>query len=338
MVSERTGAVKPIAKCLDVLRKKFSSGAHKTWETAMKRFFSEFKKYWKYKYLVLMFLPAVAYFVIFKYIPIGGMALAFKSFQIMKGIWGSPWCGLDNFYVLFQSAAFWQSFKNTLIISTYKLVIGFPAPIIFALLLNEVRQSRVKKVIQTVSYLPHFLSWVILAGIFMQFLSPSIGPFNILLKRLGLNPVFFLGDPHVFRGTLVGTHIWQSVGWGSIVYIAALAGVDVNMYEAAELDGANRFQKMWYITLPSIASVITIMLILAVGKIVTDDFDQIYNLYNPGVYSVSEVMGTYIYKRGIGNMQYEVSTAMGLFQNAIAFVMVAITNRISRKVNEYGLW
>lgn len=172
----------------------------------------------------------------------------------------------------------------------------------------------------------------------MQFLSPSTGPFNLLLKSLGLDPIFFLGDPKVFRGTLVGTHIWQSIGWGSIVYIAALAGVDTSMYEAADLDGASRFQKMRYITLPSIAPVITIMLILAVGKIVTDDFDQIYNLYNAGVYSVSEVMGTYIYKRGIGNMQYEVATAMGLFQNGIAFLMVAATNQISKRINEFGLW
>ncbi len=304
----------------------------------MKTVISDFKKYWKYRYLMALFLPAIVYFVVFKYIPMGGLVLAFKNFQIKKGIWASPWCGLDNFKMLFESPAFWQSFKNTLIISGYKLIFGFPSPILFALLLNEVRQAKMKKVIQTISYLPHFLSWVVLSGIFMQFLSPSTGPFNLLLKSLGLDPIFFLGDPKVFRGTLVGTHIWQSIGWGSIVYIAALAGVDTSMYEAADLDGASRFQKMRYITLPSIAPVITIMLILAVGKIVTDDFDQIYNLYNAGVYSVSEVMGTYIYKRGIGNMQYEVATAMGLFQNGIAFLMVAATNQISKRINEFGLW
>lgn len=298
----------------------------------------EIRKYIKYKYLVLMFLPAIAYFIIFKYIPMGGLVLAFKKFQIREGIWRSPWAGLENFRVLFASPAFWQSFRNTIIISVYKLIIGFPAPILFALFLNEIRQNRLKKVIQTISYLPHFLSWVVLGGIFMQFLSPSTGPFNILLKSLGLNPIFFLGDPKVFRGTLVGTHIWQSIGWGSIVYIAALAGVDPGMYEAAELDGATRFQKMWYVTIPSIMPVITVMLIMAVGKIVSDDFDQIYNLYNAGVYSVSEVMSTYIYKRGIGNMQYEVATAMGFFQNTIAFALVALTNQISRKVNDYGLW
>ena len=304
----------------------------------MKTVISDFKKYWKYRYLMALFLPAIVYFVVFKYIPMGGLVLAFKNFQTKKGIWASPWCGFDNFKMLFESPAFWKSFKNTLIISGYKLIFGFPSPILFALLLNEVRQAKMKKVIQTISYLPHFLSWVVLSGIFMQFLSPSTGPFNLLLKSLGLDPIFFLGDPKVFRGTLVGTHIWQSIGWGSIVYIAALAGVDTSMYEAADLDGASRFQKMRYITLPSIAPVITIMLILAVGKIVTDDFDQIYNLYNAGVYSVSEVMGTYIYKRGIGNMQYEVATAMGLFQNGIAFLMVAATNQISKRINEFGLW
>ncbi len=304
----------------------------------MKIVLQDLKRYYKYRYMMVMFLPAVVYFIVFKYIPMAGLSLAFKNFQIKAGIWASPWCGLDNFKMLFQSPAFWQSFRNTLIISAYKLIFGFPAPILFALLLNEVRQSKIKKLIQTVSYLPHFLSWVVLSGICMQFLSPSSGPFNMLLKEMGLDPIFFLGDPNVFRGTLVGTHIWQSIGWGSIVYIAALAGVDVSMYEAADLDGATRWQKMRYITLPTIAPVITIMLILAVGKMMTDDFDQIYNLYNPGVYNVSEVMGTYIYKRGIGNMQYEVATAMGLFQNAIAFVLVIGTNQISKKINEYGLW
>ena len=304
----------------------------------MKTVISDFKKYWKYRYLMALFLPAIVYFVVFKYIPMGGLVLAFKNFQTKKGIWASPWCGLDNFKMLFESPAFWKSFKNTLIISGYKLIFGFPSPILFALLLNEVRQAKMKKVIQTISYLPHFLSWVVLSGIFMQFLSPSTGPFNLLLKMLGTGSYLFPGRPEGLPGELWWELISGRASAGDPLYTLQPGRVDTSMYEAADLDGASRFQKMRYITLPSIAPVITIMLILAVGKIVTDDFDQIYNLYNAGVYSVSEVMGTYIYKRGIGNMQYEVATAMGLFQNGIAFLMVAATNQISKRINEFGLW
>lgn len=297
-----------------------------------------FHAYYKYRYLAFLFAPGMIYFFVFKYIPMTGLSLAFKEFHIMEGIWKSPWVGWKNFEMLFSTPGFWTSLKNTIIISVYKLIFGFPAPIILALLLNEVRQLKLKKAIQTISYLPHFLSWVVLAGIFTQFLSPSTGPINLLLKNIGLKPIFFLGDPAIFRGTLVGTYIWQSIGWGSIVYIAALSGIDPGLYEAADLDGANRLQKMAYITLPSIAPVVTIMLIMAVGRIITDDFDQIYNLYNPGVYSVAEVMGTYIYKRGIGKMQYEIATALGLFQNMIAFILIIVTNVISKKFNDYGIW
>ena len=187
---------------------------------------SSFALYWKYRYLTLMFIPAVIYFIIFKYIPIYGIQIAFKSYRFKDGIFGSPWIGLENFKYLFSVPSFWEVLRNTLIISTYNLVLGFPAPIILALLLNEVRHAKFKKVVQTISYLPHFISWVVLGGIFVQFLSPSSGPINVVLKALGRNPIFFLADPRWFRTVLVVTSIWKGVGWNSIIYLATLSSID----------------------------------------------------------------------------------------------------------------
>jgi putative aldouronate transport system permease protein len=234
--------------------------------------------------------------------------------------------------------SFREVFRNTLIISSLKLVFGFPAPIIFALLLNEMRALRFKKAVQTISYLPHFVSWVILGGLFMQFLSPSSGPINIVLKSLDMRPIYFLADKNWFRPVLVITSIWKGVGWGSIIYLASLAGIDPGLYEAAEIDGAGRFRKAISITLPSLVPVITIMFIFSIGGIVKDDFDQIFNLYNHAVYSVGDVLGTYTYRVGLVDMRYSFSTAVGLFTNVISFALIILTNTITKRVNEYGLW
>jgi putative aldouronate transport system permease protein len=235
-------------------------------------------------------------------------------------------------------ASFREVFFNTLIISTYKLIVGFPMPILFALLLSELKGLRFKKTVQTISYLPHFVSWVVLGGIFLQLLSPSNGPVNGLLKALGLNTVYFLGDPKYFRMTLVISSIWKGVGWGSIVYLAAITGVDSELYEAAALDGANRPQMMWRITIPSIMPVITIMFIFAVGGIVSDDFDQIFNLYNSAVYRVGDVISTYTYRRGLQGMEYGFAAAVGLFQNVLGFILILVTNKLAAKFGDYGLW
>jgi putative aldouronate transport system permease protein len=200
------------------------------------------------------------------------------------------------------------------------------------------RAVRFKKAVQTISYLPHFVSWVILGGLFIQFLSPSTGPINILLKSLGLKPVYFLADKNWFRPVLVITSIWKGAGWGSIIYLASLAGIDPQLYEAAEIDGAGRFRKALSITIPSLVPVITIMLIFSVGGIVKDDFDQIFNLYNPAVYSVGDVLGTYTYRVGLIEMRYSFSAAVGLFTNVVSFLLIIITNGITRRINEYGLW
>lgn len=296
------------------------------------------KSYIKYRSFVLMFLPVLIYLIVFKYIPMFGNVLAFKDFKFKLGIFGSEWVGFEHFIDLFSSPSFLEVFRNTLIISFSKLLVNFPCPIIFAILLNEIRGKMFKKCIQTVSYLPHFVSWVILAGIFKQFLSPSTGPINILLSAMHLDTIYFLGEPSVFRFTLVITSLWKSLGWGAIVYLAALTSIDPGLYEAAEIDGANRLHKILYITVPSLAPVMTIMFILSVGKIMNDDFDQIYNLLTPAVYSTGDVIGTFSYRRGIVDMSYEFSTAVGLFQNVISFVLVVITNTFANKVGENGIW
>lgn len=311
-------------------------------------FFSkeEFRKYIKYKYLVLMFLPAVVFFILFSYIPMYGVTLAFKDFQVMKGIMKSPWIGFENFEMLFQSPSFGKIMKNTLIISSWKFVVGFTAPIILALLINELRGKHFKRVVQTISYLPHFVSWVVLTSIFMNFLSPSSGPINILIKSLGGEPIFFLADEAWIRPVLVLTSVWKEVGWGTIVYLAAIAGINQELYEAAWLDGANRFQRAWHIILPGIAPTITILLILGSRGIISDDFDQIYNMVhnsgnpaamNAAALSKAEVIATYTYKVGLKDLRYSYSTAVNLFTNVIGLALVLITNKISKKVNDYGL-
>lgn len=294
--------------------------------------------YWKYRHLFYLMIPGLIYYLVFKYGPLYGIQLAFKKYNFRAGIRGSEWVGLDNFRSLLRMESFAEVFRNTIIISTYKLLFGFPAPIILALLLNEIRNNRFKKTVQTISYLPHFLSWVVLAGIFTQFLSPSIGPINIFLKSLGAKPIYFLGDENWFRTVLVVTSIWKSVGWGSIVYLAALSNINTELYEAATIDGAGRWKQACYITLPGLFPIITIMLILAVGRIIDDDFSQIFNMYNPAVYSVGDVISTYTYRRGLVSMEYGFATAVSLFKNIISLVLIIITNSISRKINDYGLW
>jgi len=292
------------------------------------------------KSLLIMLILPVTYYLIFHYGPMYGAQIAFKDYKFLKGIWGSKWVGFENFKFMFENPSFRRVFLNTLIISFLKLIFGYPAPIIFAILLNEVYHVKFKKTIQTVTYLPHFISWVVLVGLFRTFLSPSLGPINIFLKAIGGQPIFFIADPKWFRTVLVTTSIWKGFGWGSIVYLAAISSVDQEQYEAATIDGANRYQRALYITLPSIIPVITITFIFAVGGIINDDFDQIYNFLNDAVLSVGDVISTYTYRRGLISYEYSYASAVGLFKNVIGFILIIITNFISKKVsdNEYGIW
>lgn len=287
-----------------------------------------------------MFLPVIVYFIVFKYVPMGGIVIAFKNYKIKQGIFGSAWCGLDNFTKAFATPTFARSVKNTLVISGLKLLFGFPAPILLALMLNEVTHIRFKKTVQTITYLPHFLSWVVLAGMFQQLLSPNNGAVNAVLKQVfGLkDSIYFLGSNQYFRGTLIVTDIWKNVGWSSILYLATISGIDPALYEAATVDGASRWQCTRYITLPSLVSTIVVMLILNIGSIMDAGFDQVFNLYNSAVYQTGDIIDTYVYRYGLGDMKYSLATAVGLFKNVIAFVLVVGTNLIARRISGEGIW
>ena len=309
-------------------------------QNAFGRWLHSFTGYRKYLTLTLMFIPVVAYFVIFKYIPMGGIAIAFENFKIKEGIFGSAWCGMDNFNKAFAMATFRRSVWNTLTISGLKLLFGFPMPIILALMLNEVTHVRFKKTVQTISYLPHFLSWVVLAGMFQQLLSPNNGAVNAVLRDVfGVKEsIYFLGNNKYFRGTLIVTDIWKNVGWSSILYLATISGIDPELYEAATVDGASRWQCTRYITIPSLVSTIVIMLILSIGSIMDAGFDQVFNLYNSAVYQTGDIIDTYVYRYGLGDMKYALATAVGLFKNVIAFVLVVGTNLITRRISGEGIW
>ena len=299
----------------------------------------EFKGYIKYWDLCLMLLPVIVYFIIFKYIPMGGIVIAFKDFKLGLGVSGSEWVGLANFVDAFRTRFFIRAIRNTLIISVLKLCVGFPAPIILALLLNEVRHNGYKRVVQTISYLPHFLSWIIMAGILSQLLSPNNGAVNALLKSLGRkDPVPFLLDNTYFRGTVVISDVWKGVGWGSILYLAAISSIDPTLYEAAICDGATRPQRIRYITVPCIMPTITIMLILSLGGILDAGFDQLLNLYSSAVYETGDIIDTYVYRVGLVDWNYKLSTAIGLFKNVIGFILVAGTNAVAKAISGTGIW
>ncbi|OXS61892.1 protein lplB [Cohnella sp. CIP 111063] len=292
-----------------------------------------------YRVLYVMMLPGIAYFILFHYVPMYGVTLAFKNFLFMEGISGSPWVGLKHFEKAFSDPYFFQIIRNTLLISLYKLFFGFPVPILFALLLNEVTSLRFKKLVQTASYLPHFISWVVMSGIFIMVFSFD-GPINELIKALGGDPVLFLADERYFRSILVITDIFKGFGWGSIIYFAAISGIDPQLYEAAIMDGAGRLQRALRITLPMLVPVIAIMLILNMSGILDAGFDQVFNMYNPSVYHVSDIIDTYVYRKGLVEMQYSYSSAVGLFKSAVALILILIVNRIVRTIGgkEYALW
>jgi putative aldouronate transport system permease protein len=295
----------------------------------------------RYRFFHLLVLPGFLYYVIFHYVPIYGLIIAFKDYNGLGGVPGiltAPWAGFRHFQNLFASHYFWRLLRNTLVISTYHLVFGFPSPIILALLLNEVANSAFKRTVQTISYLPHFISWVIVAGLAIMLLSPSTGPVNGLLARVGIKPIAFLADTRMFRGVLVASSIWRGIGWGSIVYLAAISNIPQEQYESAYIDGATRLDRALSITLPSISPIIVIFLILRVGQIINENFEQIFNLYNPAVYEVADVFETYIYRRGILQADYSYTTAVGLFKSATSLVLVFGANRVVKALGSEGLW
>lgn len=295
--------------------------------------------------LYAFLIPGIIIVIIFNYTPMGGLIIAFKDYNIFSGtgpvnaMFQSDWVGFKHFARLFTDKEFWMVLKNTLVISGLKLVFGFPAPIILAVLLNEVRNDFFKKKIQTVLYLPHFMSWVIVSGMFFQLLG-VYGPMNGLLIKLGMlkNEIPFWQAPNWYRPLLVFTDIWKTIGWSSIIYLASITGIEPQLYEAAEIDGANKWEQIKNITLPGISTTIALLFILAVGGILDAGFDQVFNTYSVYVYGVGDIIGTYVYRMGLGKMQYSFSTAVGLFNSVVAFVMIMSGNYISRKYFKKGIW
>lgn len=292
----------------------------------------------RYKEYYIMLIPGILFFLVFCYGPMYGLVIAFQDFYPLKGIAGSKFVGLTHFKALITDPFFTSVLKNTLLISLYKLLICFPAPIFLCLVLNEIKNVKFKKMAQSISYLPHFISWVVVSGIIIEFLSPSRGAVNILLQNLGFDPVFFVAEPKYFRGVLVLSDLWKSIGWGSIVYLAAVTGVDPALYEAAEMDGAGRIKRIIHITLPALAPIVTVMLIMQSGKILNDSFEQVYNFLTPSTYKVGDVISTFVYRMGIQKMQYSFTTAVDLFKNVISFILVILTNYVARKTSDYALW
>lgn len=292
----------------------------------------------KYKYLYMLMAPAIIWYFIYRYLPIYGLTIAFKDFNFSKGILGSPWVGLKHFKFLFSYPDFYTVIRNTIFISGYNLIFGFPAPIILALLLNELKNVFFKRTVQTLVYFPHFLSWVVFGGIIIQLLGPNEGFVNQIIKYFGRDPIYFLTKSEYFVKIVVSSNIIKETGWGAIIYLAALSGIDVEQYEAAIIDGASKLQKLIYITLPGLLNTIIIMLILRIGYILDVSFEQIYVLYNPSVYDVSDVISTFIYRVGLQSMQFSLTTAMGLFQSVIGFILIVITNKIARKYSDVSMW
>lgn len=286
----------------------------------------------------VLLAPMVIWFIVFLYIPMSGLQIAFKDFSLFRGISGSSWVGFEHFYTLFEDENFLRAIKNTFVISFYGLIFGFPIPIMLALMFNEIHHFIFKRVAQTIAYLPHFISVVIVAGLVISFLSPTTGVLNIILEALGFDKVYFLTNPEYFRTIFIGSNIWKEAGFDSIVYLAAIASVNPSLYESAKVDGATRFQMMYKITLPTILPTILIMLIIKIGNMVEVGFEYIILLYQPSTFETADVISTYIYRVGLQGSQYDVATAAGLFNAVVAFVMVYAANWLSRKYSSSSLW
>jgi putative aldouronate transport system permease protein len=278
-----------------------------------------------------MVIPGLLFFIIFRYVPMYGITIAWKDYRVSLGVFGSPWVGWKHFVNFFTSPDFSRVMVNTLLLSFYKLLIGFPIPILFAILLNELSNMFFKRTVQTIAYLPHFISWVVIGNLVLILLSPRTGIISSFITSVSGIRVNLLMDPTYFRGVLVVSDIWKEMGWSAIVYLAALAGVDPTLYEAADIDGASRGRKMWSITLPSIVNVIVIMLILRVGRILDAGFEQVLIMSNPLVNSVAEIIDTYVYKVGLLQAQYSYSTAVNLFKSIVGLAMVLMVNSLAKK-------
>lgn len=292
-------------------------------------------KHWQ---LYLIVIPPSLFFLIFKYYPMLNAVLAFKDYNVTKGIWGSPWVGFKHFQLFFENPLFWTLIKNTLLISGYLLLAGFPIPILLALALNEIRNGKFKRFVQLVSFAPYFISTVVMVSIIMLFLAPRLGFVNVAMNYMGMDSINFLGQPGMFRSIYVWSDIWQTAGYSAVIFLAALAGVDPSLYEAAKVDGASRFQKIRHIDLPGILPTITIIFILNVGSVMSLGFEKIYLLQNPLNKMNSEIIATYVYQIGLLNANYSFATAVGLFNSCINLILLVVVNRVAKRLSNTSIW
>lgn len=301
------------------------------WATAQR----SFRRHWQ---LYLVMLPALLYFIIFRYIPMVNAVIAFKNYSVVKGIWGSPWAGFKHFEMFFENPVFWTLLKNTLGLSLYALIVGFPLPILLAIALNEIRDGFFKRSVQMITYAPYFISTVVMVSMIMLLLAPRLGVINLGLQAIGLPAINFLGRPDMFSSIYVWSGVWQNSGYAAIVYLAALSGIDPTLYEAAKVDGASRLQKIRYIDLPGITPVAVIILILTVGSLLAIGFEKVYLLQNPLNLSTSEIIATYVYKIGLLNANFSFATAVGLFNSVINMILLVLVNTWARRVSDVSLW
>ena len=311
------------------------SNTHRPKPSRMVRIVDHMKREWQ---LYAMLLPTIIWLLVFLYKPMYGLQIAFKDYSVFRGVAGSPWVGFEHFGTLFNNDQFLRALKNTIIMSLYGLLFGFPVPIFLALMFNEVLNQTFRKSAQTIVYLPHFISSVIIAGIVITSFSPSAGIVNTILGWFGVDSIYFLTKPEWFRPIFIGTGIWQEAGFQSIVYLAAIAGVSPTLYESAVVDGASRWQMMWKITIPSIMTTIIIMLIIRIGNILEISFEMIILLYQPATYETADVVNTFIYRQGLQGGQYDFAAAAGLFNAIVAFVLVMTANTISKRYSRTSLW
>ena len=289
--------------------------------------------------LHLMILPGMILLIIFNYIPMAGVVIAFQKFIPARGLFGAQkWIGFGNFEYVFQLPNFQNVLRNTVLIASMKIILGMLVPILVAILLNEVRSKRFKRSVQTAIYLPHFLSWVVLGGIFIDILSTTDGIVNNLIKSLGGTPIFFLGDNNWFPATMIVTDTWKEFGYGTIIYLAAITGIDPMLYEAAQIDGANRFKQAWHITLPGMRMVIVLLMVLSLGNVLNAGFDQIFNMYSTPVYESGDIIDTFVYRIGMLDAQYGVATAVGLFKSAISLVLISTSYYYAYKLAGYRVF
>ncbi|MDF2837505.1 MAG: sugar transporter permease [Paenibacillus sp.] len=314
------------------------SGAEEVLASQLRRP-GKWRRLWQQnKYLWLLFLPCLIYYLVFRYAPMFGLVITFKDYNLFRGVWASDWVGFKYYRMFLENPDFLLLMKNTFLLGIMNLAFGFPAPIILALLLNEVRKAAFKRFVQTVSYLPHFISNVIVASMVIMFLSPTGGLINDMIVALGFEPINFMNEPGLFRGIYVLSEIWQHIGWETIIYLAALTAVDPQLYEAASIDGASRMRKLWHVTLPGISFAIVITLIMNIGSVLEIGFEKVFLMQNPAIYETADIISTYVYRVGMEQGNFSYGAAIDLFMGIISLIFIYSANFISRRVSETSIW